>query len=171
MYPIKPHLTHIGQCLGSSFLGALFGDFPQTFWYNFSVVSHWPRIAWIHPFKLHIDYLKFAFLRVLWSQLWQHHFSDLIFFSKYNFFLYFSAFSHSFIILGKTNPKDILYKIVWFLELNTFYSVWNISLSILVILLSSKINLYWFMIYHSFPLFQLGTFLGYFSKLYSLQKH
>lgn len=28
--------------------------------------------------------------------------------------------------MGKTNPKGILYKSVWFLELNTFYSAWNI---------------------------------------------
>lgn len=83
--------------------------------------------SWIYHFKLHTSCIEFTFLRVsLWNQLWYYHFSDLICFSEYNFFCIFSSYFPVFIIIGKTNPKGILYKIVWFLELNTFYSAWNI---------------------------------------------
>lgn len=144
-------------------------NFLMQFFSCFSLTTD----SQIHHFQLHTNCIKFTFLRIFsWNRLWHNHFSDLICFSEYNFFFIFSPFFPLFIIMGKTDPKDVLNKTAQFLELNTFYSAWNISLSMLLILLSSKINLYRFMMYHTpFPLFQLSIFSDYPSKVYSLKKH
>lgn len=131
------------------FLGLLFGDFSPKFWCNFSVVSHWP-VA---------EFTILSFILVLLGLLfWESFYGicydtiiSLIWYTSQNIFCVFLV--HFFPTVyhhGETNPKDILYKIVWFLELNTFYSAWNISLSMLVIFAFLKNK---FILIHNVPHF------------------